>query len=796
MMNFHHAAWILLLVTICGSNSIRSSSPNVDVVHLPIAREEASYRIISSDGLPDLIKQLQNQVQTLQEEQQKDREKILQLQKSVQEFHGDALLGFAETVQMKQHISENRDRIKTLEDETKNVKLEIERINYEQKLALKEHTKYVEYKERAGKRMHLIDKKINKIELFFEIVDETVEEINQNISDINQNITHFVLTQAKLESIVSENLKDIEQFKKNCTCLTTIHTSGHSSILPSVINKAANTPLSTSGIYNIPFLTDFGSGDETDLFGSSPREQEKNNVETGSGDAVLSPDTNGGYFGSRSTDQSGMRTHDLLQYFLHEINKRDQIISLLQEKYSNLSDNVEQVSVRVSSIQLGSFLVNFQQSLLNFTQNVLTLDQWRMASSDIINSTLNNQNQIMKITNMISENSNRIVDQQWKLSNLETLGDQQFNILRMFVIKLNNSVEDLKEQFQEHEKKHPLNSHADRVRHGQRELATILSRLDDMVLQVIHNENRLGNLEVHILNKTLSDCQKASRDREQDIQIQQHETNLRRNAQTILLLNGLVKKLDQGLYKVHAESRNTSRQIRNLGTDVRNLISFVPAVINIKQEIEHFKFHLPTDCQGYYHRGYRESGIFIIHPVNFSSSLQVACDFSDNSGWTIIQQRLDGSLDFKRNWTEYKNGFGSVSGTYWLGNEVIHSLTKNRNYSLHIEMMDVSKQYWYAEYNYFSVKSEEEKYTLNIDGYHGNATDAFSYSNSMAFSTFDRDNDASSTHCGFYYEVGWWYKHCQSCNLNGRYNLGLVWFNSNWKDWIELRTSVMKIKPR
>lgn len=111
-------------------------------------------------------------------------------------------------------------------------------------------------------------------------------------------------------------------------------------------------------------------------------------------------------------------------------------------------------------------------------------------------------------------------------------------------------------------------------------------------------------------------------------------------------------------------------------------------------------------------------------------------------------------------------------------------------------MWDLDNVYRYAKYNSFRVGGEREHFTLYIGGYSGNATDALRYSDKMKFSTSDVDHDVSSTHCAKFYTAGWWYKHCHYSNLNGRYTVGVVWFNHDLDEWLQLNRAVMKIRRK
>ncbi|XP_067929131.1 microfibril-associated glycoprotein 4-like [Watersipora subatra] len=183
---------------------------------------------------------------------------------------------------------------------------------------------------------------------------------------------------------------------------------------------------------------------------------------------------------------------------------------------------------------------------------------------------------------------------------------------------------------------------------------------------------------------------------------------------------------------------------------------------------------IPQDCQQLYDRGSRSPGVYLIDPLYADiEPFPVWCDFFDDHGWIVFQKRFNGSVDFYRNWTEYKSGFGNTAGEHWLGLTKLYALTRS-NQKLNILVRASSNSIQSGTWTSFFIHNEDDDYRLEVsdDGYEGSLLKSdLSNHDGMAFSTNDQDNDVDSTRaCAVTYHGAWWYKNCYTSNLNGGYN--------------------------
>ncbi|XP_064551597.1 angiopoietin-related protein 7-like [Drosophila montana] len=183
-------------------------------------------------------------------------------------------------------------------------------------------------------------------------------------------------------------------------------------------------------------------------------------------------------------------------------------------------------------------------------------------------------------------------------------------------------------------------------------------------------------------------------------------------------------------------------------------------VLSIKEEME-TKIRRRNDCTDFADA----PGIHKINPDR-EGPFDVLCDSATaGPGWTVIQQRINGKEDFYRDWTTYREGFGSFDGDFFLGLERIHRLTRAQPHELYIHMEGFDGDIKYRRYDQFAISGEEDQYTLiTLGKSEGSAkNDYLLYHKDKKFTTYDRDNDnLNSGNCANRDERGggWWYGDC------------------------------------
>ena len=124
-------------------------------------------------------------------------------------------------------------------------------------------------------------------------------------------------------------------------------------------------------------------------------------------------------------------------------------------------------------------------------------------------------------------------------------------------------------------------------------------------------------------------------------------------------------------------------------------------------------------CADLYKKGATEDAIYTIDPDG-QGKFKVRCDMTTSGGgWTLFQRRIDGSVDFYLGWNNYTEGFGNLSGEFWLGLDKIHRLSKSGQNVLRVDLEDFENETRYAEYSTFAVGNGADKYRLAVGGYSG-----------------------------------------------------------------------------
>ncbi|XP_047459691.1 angiopoietin-2a [Mugil cephalus] len=275
----------------------------------------------------------------------------------------------------------------------------------------------------------------------------------------------------------------------------------------------------------------------------------------------------------------------------------------------------------------------------------------------------------------------------------------------------------------------------------------------------------------------------------------------------ILRQTAIIGELEQQLLKVSSNNTVLQLQQQELLDTVNNLIYTISAG-SVRDTKPVMMQDTPTtfsDCAAVYKSGNTNSGVYTLTLPDIKMEVKAFCDMeTEGGGWTVLQKRLDGHVDFHRTWQEYKKGFGDASGEFWLGNEFVSKMTSKKSYKLRIQLNDWEGNSGFSQYDEFSLDGEAQNYKIHLKGYSGTAGKISSIGQpGSEFSTKDADNDKCVCKCSQLTTGGWWFDACGPSNLNGMYYQqgqnsnrfnGIKWYY--WKgSGYSLKSTTMMIRP-
>ncbi|CAG2233940.1 unnamed protein product [Mytilus edulis] len=207
----------------------------------------------------------------------------------------------------------------------------------------------------------------------------------------------------------------------------------------------------------------------------------------------------------------------------------------------------------------------------------------------------------------------------------------------------------------------------------------------------------------------------------------------------------MIAKLDRTGVTVHSETVDKFVELLSNSCGCKQNKEFVNDIEDLSEEKGPCKVKRPSDCMDL-DKSTCKSGIYKIYPEK-TSGFNVFCEMGEHGGgWTVFQHRMNGKINFYRDWESYKSGFGNMNEEHWRCNES---------------------------------------------------------PNGQKFTTMDKDNDMHKDNCAVKYKGGWWYNACLHSNLNGLYLKGIHTTPAdgtgvNWYQWrghkYSLKTTTMMIR--
>ncbi|XP_073836345.1 uncharacterized protein isoform X10 [Musca autumnalis] len=315
--------------------------------------------------------------------------------------------------------------------------------------------------------------------------------------------------------------------------------------------------------------------------------------------------------------------------------------------------------------------------------------------------------------------------------------------------ELSNVKKDTLTKFQDHEQ---------RLETSSKTLAELGGRFDDVKKKYDGISTELSNVKKDALTK-----------------LQDHEQRLETSSKTLAVLDERINKLNSRLdvsTKEHStfkdEIMKRVAEYKNaFQNDLKKNIADINQVLSTSaNEVLTFKNEISKTLKDHNAALQKLENNLRQHKERQENQIKTLWEngsLEKKSDWIVILRRQDGSVNFNRNWLEYKNGFGNTNSEFFIGMEKLHNITSNGlPHEMVITLRTFDGNQTYAKYDNIVIGSEKDQYELKVLGvYSGDAGDSLKHLEGEKFTTIDRDNDQDGRHnCAEVYKGPWWYYQC------------------------------------
>ncbi|XP_052787150.1 fibrinogen C domain-containing protein 1-B-like isoform X3 [Mya arenaria] len=436
--------------------------------------------------------------------------------------------------------------------------------------------------------------------------------------------------------------------------------------------------------------------------------------------------------------------------------------------------------------------------------------------SDVMNDVIIETNAHANQLKIDFENAQSSLDESFtnQTKDLDSKFERQSDDIDEFIRDLRNEREQLKGNFGDVQKS--LNNAIDDIKEETKKTTFNLQQTLNEKLETMQSEVNLRFINqediILSLNSTIGSTEESLQDyksssdsisadlssldyrfEKQSDEFREFQTNQENKTSS---LNSRMSSTEGSLQSYNSSCDVIRLDVSNLETRVSSIekvLSAFPDCWEIRQNL-----------------GTMPSGVYHITTWKTNQTASVFCDMdTDQGGWTVFQHRVDGSVDFYRNFSSYENMFGSLQGEFWLGLKMMHEMTSRKTHDLRIDITHADDSTAFSVYAGFSVGAGSN-YTLHVrDALSERGLAVFpswsrqfnTYANGSAFTTFDHDNDDwPARNCAVEHRGAWWYQRCTYLsNLNGLYYRPGTVDSSRWAmiydGYESLKTSNMMFRP-